>query len=275
MLNDNQVPSRFRQILDEQINLYNRRRSIEVRNEIPSTTEIPIENPLHWLRIPDVVSVFVDMINSTQLSAENHDNGTAGVYQLYTGTAVRLFAEFNAPYIDVRGDGVLALFNKTQPHRALAAAVTFKTFTEEELAPRVREKTGIVIGSHIGIDQQTVLVKKIGFKRYEQRSDRQNEVWAGRPVNMSAKLASLSKDKELLVSERYFKNFTDEHVLKSCGCLPPGSYGYPYGIKKDLWKPIDLGYDSRFDFSTAYKLESKWCCYHGEAFCEAILALDL
>ncbi len=268
MLSANQVPTRFSQILNDQIGLYQKRRFIQVVNKIPSTKEIPIENPLHWLRIPNVVSVFVDMINSTQLSAENHDNGTAGVYHLYTGTAVRLFAEFGAPYIDVRGDGVLALFNETQSHRALAAAVTFKTFTQVEIAPRVKEKTEIEIGSHIGIDQQTVLVRKIGLKRHDQRSDRQNEVWAGRPVNMSAKLASLSKAGELLVSERYFKRFKDERVLKPCECS--------YGTKINMWEPIDLQHDTRFDFSTAYKLKSQWgwCREHGKDYCEGILALD-
>lgn len=264
MLNDDHIPTRFRQILEEQIDLYQRRRSIQNYKEIPPTKRIPIEKPLHWLRIPKVVSVFVDMINSTQLSAGNNDNETAGVYQLYTGAAVRLFDEFEAPYIDVRGDGVLALFNKTQPHRALAAAVTFKTFTEVEITPRVKRKTGIGIGSHIGIDQQTVLVSKIGLKRHDQRSDRQNEVWAGRPVNMSAKLASLSKAGELLVSDRYLKNFKDERVLRSCGC--DGKY--------DLWKPVDLEGDERFDFSKAYKLKQAWCYKHGEEYCEYILTLD-
>ena len=266
MLSQSQIPTRFRPIFEEQIALYDKKRSIQVRNEIPPTTEIPIENPLHWLRIPKVVSVFVDMINSTQLSAENNDYKTAAVYQLFTGTAVRLFAEFDAPYIDVRGDGVLALFGKGQAHCALAAAVTFKTFTEEELKPRVKRKTEIEIGSHIGIDQQTVLVKKIGLKRRNQRSDRQNEVWAGRPVNMSAKLASLCKDAELLVSDRYFQNFKDEHILRSCGC--------PEGPRVDLWELVDVEADARFDFPAAYKLRSKWCSTHGAEYCNSILTLD-
>ena len=264
MLHDDCIPTRFRQILDDQIALYQKGRSIQDFNEIPPTKKIPIENPRHWLRISKVVSVFVDMINSTQLSAGNNDKETAGVYRLYTGTAVRLFDEFEAPYIDVRGDGVLALFNKTQPHRALAAAVTFKTFTEAEITPRVKEKTDIEIGSHIGIDQQTVLVSKIGLKRHDQRSDRQNEVWAGRPVNMSAKLASLSKAGELLISERYFKNFKDERVLKTCEC----------DGKSDLWDPVNLEADKRFDFSKAYKLKKLWCQKHGKEYCEYILALD-
>ena len=55
---------------------------------------------------------FVDMKGSTQLSATNHEKSTAGAYQLFTGTAVRLFDAFDAPYINVRGDGVFALFDQ-------------------------------------------------------------------------------------------------------------------------------------------------------------------
>jgi class 3 adenylate cyclase len=265
-MKDTQVPPRYRDVLDEQSSLYDKKRSIQVVNNIPSTPDIPIENPLHWLRIPDIVCVFVDMANSTKLSAEHHDNGTAGVYQFHTGTAVRLFARFDAPYIDVRGDGVLALFNSSQPHRALAAAVTFKTFSEEEIVPRVRKKTGVDIGTHIGIDQTTVLVRKIGYKRHSGRTDRQNEVWAGRPANIAAKLASLSKPGELLASDRFFRNFRDAHVLLSCGC--------PDGDKVSLWTGVDVQADARFDFGAAYALKTRWCEKHGSEFCDIILGLD-
>jgi class 3 adenylate cyclase len=156
-----QLPKRFRDIIDEQVKIHQKGRSITAVNSIPDTSKIPIEKPRHWLKIPDVICVFVDMMNSTGLSASLHDNSTAGAYQLYTGTAVKLFSEFNAPYIDVRGDGVLALFNKDQPYTALAAAVTFKTFANVIFVQTIREKTPVEIGSHIGIDQKTVLVRKI------------------------------------------------------------------------------------------------------------------
>lgn len=266
MITENQMPKRYRDVISEQIDIYNRGRSITVYNSIPDTADIPIENPKHWLRIPDVICVFVDMAKSTQLSAEKNDGSTAGVYQLFTGTAVRLFHEFDAPYIDVRGDGVFALFDSCQPHTALAAAVTFKTFAEEEFAPMIREQTKVPVGCHIGIDQKTLLVRKIGLKRKNGRTDRQNEVWAGRPVNMSAKLASKTDHGELLASDRFFNQFTSELVLKSCGC--------PNGEKVDLWESVDLSGDTRFDFATAYRLRSRWCPKHGREYCEAILKLD-
>jgi len=111
-----------------------------------------------------------------------------------------------------------------------------------------------------------VLVRKLGFKRYRGRTDRQNEVWAGKPVNMAAKLAGLSNDNELLVSDRFLKKIKHDLVRKSCGC--------PSGEKKELWTEKDLAEDNRFDFDTAYALHSNWCSIHGKKYCEDIIQLD-
>lgn len=261
-----QMPEVFRTIIDDQVGLYHSRRVVENRAAVPETSEIPIEDQLRWLKIPDVICVFVDMLGSTRLSATEHDLSTAGAYQLFTGTAVRLFHEFSSPYIDVRGDGVFALFDPSQLHTSIAAAVTFKTFAEVVFAPTVKAKTGLEVGCHIGIDQETVLVRKIGLKRKNGRTDRQNEVWAGKPVNMAAKLASLTAHGELLASSRFLGQVTSSLVLRTCGC--------PDGAKVNLWSEADLSTDSRFDFAKAFRLKSKWCERHGAEYCERILALD-
>jgi class 3 adenylate cyclase len=124
----------------------------------------------------------------------------------------------------------------------------------------------VEVGSHIGIDARTVLVRKLGLQPRNGRTDRQNEVWAGRPVNMAAKLASLSDHNQILVSDRFYKLLDSDLVLKSCGC--------PDGERKPLWEPVDLKGDSRFDFATAHLLKSNWCEKHGRQFCEDILALE-
>jgi hypothetical protein len=123
---EKQMPAEACTISHEERDLYHRSRTIESRNDIPDTTRIPIANPLHWLKIPDAACVFVDMKGSTQLSATLHDRSTAGAYRLFTGSAVWLFDEFDAPYIDVRGNGVLALFNRDQVCRAVATERVIK-----------------------------------------------------------------------------------------------------------------------------------------------------
>jgi class 3 adenylate cyclase len=265
-MTETQVPKRYLDIIDDQIAIYKKNSTVQIVNYIPDTQQIPIEDENHWLKIPDVICVFVDMIGSTKFSAQKHDSSTASAYQLFTGTAVRLFHEFDTPYIDVRGDGVFALFNKTQPYRAIAAAITFKTFVEKIFTPKLMNKTGLEVGCHIGIDQKTVLVRKIGLKHHSGRSDRQNEVWAGKPINIAAKLASITKIGELLVSDRYYERIKDDKVRNSCGC--------PYGEKKPLWETIDLKADDKFDFDTGYCLRSIWCEKHGAEYCENLLKLD-
>ena len=203
MLPDTQLLLQCRDIISAELEVFDKGAAVQVRNDIPETSDIPIQNSQAWLRIPDVICVFIDMKDSTKLSAATHDKETAAAYQLYTGGAVRLLDNFGPAYIDVRGDGAFALFNKGQEHRALVAAVTFKTFAREIAVKRIKELTGQQVGSHIGIDQKTVLVRKIGMKRIDGRTDRQNEVWAGKPVNMAAKLSAMSDDDQILASDRF------------------------------------------------------------------------
>lgn len=241
--------------------------SITCRKEIPYSSDIPIVNPSHWLEIPDVICIYVDMIDSTKLSADSQNRTMAKVYRLFTNTIVRIFDYYESPYIDIKGDGVFALFNSSTPYKALVAAVTVKTVVENFIEPKIKDMTGDAHGAHIGIDQKTVLVRKLGFKRYADRSDRQNEVWAGKVVNMAAKLASLSKAHQLLVSDRYFKNIQNKLVVKSCGC------GSESRQPVDLWEEIEV-LDDKFDFDKAYLLKSRWCEIHGLEFIKKILKLD-
>lgn len=265
---ENQLPKRYRDVIDEQITIFNRPRVVEKKDQIPDTTDIPIEDQSKWLKIPDVICVYVDMLGSTRLSAVTQEKQTAGAHQLFTGCAVKLFAAFEAPYIDVRGDGAFALFDSSQQYRALAAAVSFKTFGCLDFVPMIKDTFSVDVGTHIGIDRSTVLVRKLGFKRYRGRSDRQNEVWAGRPVSMAAKLASRTKDGELLASDRFRATLTDRHAVLSCGC----NSGIT-GEKRPLWTERDLSGETIFDFKKAYCLESMWCSKHGSEYCEFLLGL--
>jgi len=119
------------------------------------------------------------------------------------------------------------------------------------------------------MDKKTVLVKRLGLRKVEGKTLKQNEVWAGKPVNMASKLASVGRENELIVSDRIFNKFLNdgsEFVLKSCGC--------PKGVKKNFWLRIDLT-DEKFDFNKAYKIDtSGWCKTHGINYCEEILKLD-
>lgn len=257
-------------LIEETTSRYRNGERVETRGRVPLSDEIPLESN-RWFRVDNVVCVYVDMRNSTGLSAQKHDRVTAGIYQYFTGTAVQILNHFGASYIDVRGDGAFGLFDFDQLYHAFVAGMTFKTFVARVLADETPELAdGEPISCHIGIDTKTVLVKRVGLRRVEGQTTKQNEVWAGKPVNMAAKLAALGGSNDLVVSERVFKRFLkdgSELVLKSCGC--------PDGKKQNFWRPIDLTLDPKFDFSRAHNIvTSGWCAKHGVAFCEAILKLD-
>lgn len=131
----------------------------------------------------------------------------------------------------------------------------------------MKTKTGLDVGYHIGIDQKTLLVRKIGHKMVQGRTDRQNEVWAGKTVNMSAKLASVS-DSDVLVSERFYENLTDPRATHSCGCNGDG-------VIHPLWAKVDVRPKQLFDFDFAYSLTSNWCKTHGSEYCEGLLKCDV
>ncbi|WP_027361115.1 hypothetical protein [Halodesulfovibrio aestuarii] len=237
-------------------------------DKIPDTDKIPLDSYVKWIKVPDVICVYVDMINSTKLSAAKYGKTTARIYSYFTGTAIDLFHLFGANYIDVKGDGVFALFNSDRNYRALCAAVTFKTFCEQKFSSNVNkllEGHDFTVGTHMGIDRHTLLVKRLGLRRVNGRTDRQNEVWAGRAVNMAAKLASKSTAGELLVSDRFYSKITDSHARLSCNCNDE---------KCCLWSELDLSKEDKFDFSKAYSLKNKWCATCGESFCQELLKLD-
>lgn len=97
-----------------------------------------------------------------------------------------------------------------------------------------------------------------------QANVRLNEIWAGTPVNMAAKLASLSGNNEILISERYYNRI---HAgLAQCLCKD-------YDTDK-IWRKENCSKNKSFDFNTAFGSSIKWCKDHGATNCGQLLALD-
>jgi len=260
-------------LISEREAIFRKDISITNRNTIPSDGKYPLENN-QWFKIPDVICLFVDIRNSTGLSAVSHDKSTASIYELFTGTAIKILHSLEAEYIDIKGDGVFALFSKNKVHRALVSAISFKTFAYEKFLSLIKRKLNgeVDVGFHMGIDQKTVLVKTLGLRNTEGRDIRKNEVWAGKPINMASKLAALSKDGELLISDRFYSNLSkDDLVQKTCGCVVGGEQR---DAIVDIWEEKEISEDSNFDFDSYYISNKNWCKTHGKEWAEKILKLD-
>ena len=271
---ENQMPEKFIDIIEEELKNFRKNMSITRKNNIPDTTDIPIENSRYWLEIPDVICVYIDMKNSTKLSTNLISRKFASIAQLFTDTAVKIFHEIKSPYIDIKGDGIFALFNNSQPHLALVGAVLFKTFVKEEMLPRINEDSNICTGVRIGIDTGTVLVRKIGLKFHSGRTDRQNELWAGKPVNISAKLLSLCEEDQIIASDRYYNLLEDKKAIISCGCQIDSNRKCTKDEIVNLWEKCSIEKDNKFDFNSYYIMKSIWCPQHGNEYCSHLLKID-
>lgn len=262
------IPS-ISDIIDNALNEFNAfDKSAPTSNTIPSSDKISKEGS--WTRINKAICVYIDMKGSTQLSIDTETYFTAKAYQLFSDTAVRILDSFNAQHIDVKGDGVFGMFNQSDTYKAFASAMSFKTFFTKYFIDLIKIRLQHDIGLHIGIDQANVLVKNVGMRKTPTRDDRQNVVWAGEPVNIASKLASLTNENEVLVSKRYFDNLKNPLVLQSCGCNDNGQ-------KKPLWKERDLSNNDKnikFPFDKGYYWPTNWCETHGKDYCTRIIQLD-
>lgn len=80
MISKDQLPDNIKEIIRKQVDKFNIRVFTEEVNEIPNVADIPGEGSAKWLKIKDVICVFVDMKNSTKLSASHHAGTTGRAY---------------------------------------------------------------------------------------------------------------------------------------------------------------------------------------------------
>ena len=259
--------------MDEQDNLGI---NVEQRADVPDTGPT---NSGVWYQIPQVTTVFADLKRSTALSAESSPRVAAVAYTYFIRAMAVILDRFEAKYVDIHGDGIFGLFSgKASIFHAAACAITMRTQVEREVAVRFKKDSSTTweLEAGVGIDQGTLLVRRLGLRG----RSKQNEVWAGKPVNMAAKLSSLAGPNEVAVPDRMFSKYEAASKLRqraliwSCGCnggAEDGGLDVPIGETPNLWDhklvPADLG----LDFENLYRLSSPWCKTHGSEFCEVIV----
>ena len=249
--------------------------------QITRQNDVPDTGPTNrgvWYQIREVTAVFADLKRSTELSAENSPRVAARAYTYFIRAMAVILDRFEAKYVDIQGDGIFGLFSgKDSRFLAAACAITLRTEVEREVAVRFEKDTSTDwnLTAGIGVDHGTLLVRRLGL-----RGTKQNEVWAGKPVNMSAKLSSLAGSNQVVVSDRVFRQYERASKLRSrallwtCGCngdAVGSGLDTPAGQTTYLWEEESVCEGLGLDFQTFHRLGSKWCQIHGSEFCEAIV----
>ena len=250
--------------------------------QITRVNEVPETGPTNrgvWNQIRNVTAIFADLKESTALNADNSPKDAAFAYTYFIRAMAVILERFGADYVDIQGDGIFGLFGgEGSSYHAAACAITMKTEVDRTVSVQFEKDTNVdwTLRAGIGVDIGTLLVRRLGL-----RGTKQNEVWAGKPVNMASKLSSQADSNQLMVSDRVFAQYEEYAELRrrallwSCGCskgTEGSGFDSPIGSTSYLWAqehaPDDLG----LDFGMLYKLESSWCKIHGPEFCEAIIS---
>lgn len=212
----------------------------------------------------DASAVVADLVGSTNLGAGGQwERSTAAIYDAAVRPMAEIFADFGADFIDIQGDGGFGLFTgELATERAVCAAVTVRTFSEDQLLPALNRKwpdNAPQTGFKLGVARSKVLAKRVGIPR----TTHQEPVWAGRAVNHAAKCAQEAGLHRVLVTETVAKTIQgNDYLLFSCGCSASGT------PSSELWKP---SYINKLE-AEGLILKTGWCKTHGARFAQAILA---
>ena len=258
--------------LDSEANL-----GVQIRRE-DDVPEVGPTNGGLWYQVPGVTAVFADLKGSTDLNANDRRRAAAYAYTYFISAMAVIMNRFSAGYVDIQGDGIFGLFSgPSSQFRAAACAITMKTQVQRDIAERFRKsaRSDWVMSAGVGMDRGTLLVRRLGL-----RGTKVNEVWAGKPVSMAAKLSSVADPNQVVVSDRVFSLYQNGSKLRqrallcSCGCgngvRSPG-LDVPIGCTSYLWEKEPTTAGLGLDFSRIHRLNTLWCQTHGPEFCEAIV----
>jgi len=226
------------------------------------------------------VCVFIDLNKSSEISKIKQRKTVAKIYDYFTQNIVDVFSipEMKADYFDIKGDGVFGIYEGDKAvFRALAVAITFKTFFEKYIKNKFKEDE-LILNCKIAINEDKILVKKIG------KRGNYNEVWAGTLVNNTFKLASLNtkiydQDDELqknfkndlvIVSESIYKKLEERrnYTILSCGHDTSGNWT---GKRYNLWNKFTDPSDESQYSDPVYYLSAIWCDECGDKYLNEIL----
>lgn len=226
-----------------------------------------------WIEIEDAIVVFSDLKNSTKISIDKRKRTMTKILEYLNYPFIAIHNEFGADFIDIQGDGGLAIYHKDNAIKALLASITIKTYYEKYLYNKLKKDYKIDFITTTGIAQGSLLVKKIG-----QRDAGKFHVWAGDTINKSALISKELKSKmdKNSIKQALYIGITEEiyslfksnslktYLLMSCSCDNEDSKS------QELWKKENL---PKYNGKKYYYMKNVWCNKHGQEYLDKVLEI--
>ncbi len=219
-----------------------------------------------WQEVDNVVCVFSDLMNSTQISLDKQKKTVAKILENLIVPLQDIHRAFGCEFIDIKGDGGIFLYSGEGAEvRSFLASVTANTFFMQE-ANNLESNYDIKFRVYSGIHKGNILLKRVGARKDNF------PVWAGDTVNIAAlitkELKKNIKQEDFYIGvtkEIYTKFDTNElrkYLILSCGCNSES--------KTLLWyhRTFTGGKGRRY-----YYMHTNWCPSHGQSYLNSVLEI--
>ena len=240
--------------------------NVEPKNDILEAVEEAKIYVNTWNKVKDAVVVFSDLKNSTRISFDNTEKTMSKLLEMLNKPFIDIHTKFGAEFIDMKGDGGIAIYSPDNYLNSILAAITVNSYYKKYVVEEVRLKYKFLFIVETGIATGDLLVKRVGIKK----NDNNFFVWSGETVNKAALISKKLKEKttsEIFsysnvgitreLFEKLFKSENQRHLIRPC-CNNFKSW-----------------YTSEYKSKAKYHYNSSpWCPTHGQQVLEKLLVLN-
>lgn len=247
----------------EEITTKQKTESLDTVSEALDKAKLEVNN---WMEIENVIVVFSDLKNSTGISFDKQDKTMTKLLEYLNKPFVKIHKSYEAEFIEIKGDGGIAIYSKENAVKALLASISIKTYYYNYINKKVKTLYGVDFEVTTGISKGNLKLKLIGERGLNF------PVWAGETINLSALISKELKRKPTpnnyigITNDIYDEiktNKLEEYLYYSCGC---GSNGH----KAHLWKIETIPNKNGKKY---YYMNNNWCNMHGQEYLDKILAI--
>lgn len=220
-----------------------------------------------WNKVKDAVVVFSDLKNSTKISFDNTEKTMSKLLEMLNKPFIDIHTKFGAEFIDMKGDGGIAIYSPDNYLNSILAAITVNSYYKKYVVDDVRLKYKFLFIVETGIATGDLLVKRVGIKK----NNNNFFVWSGETVNKAALISKKLKEEPISekfshsnvgitreLFEKLFRSENQRHLIRPC-CS-----------KFKNWHPSDY-YKSKVKY---HYNSSPWCPNHGQELLEKLLVLN-
>lgn len=243
-----------------------RKINVEPKDDIKEAVKEAELNENTWNKVKDAVVVFSDLKNSTKISFDNTEKTMSKLLEMLNKPFIDIHTKFGAEFIDMKGDGGIAIYSPDNYFNSILAAITVNSYYKKYVVEEVKLKYKFLFVVETGIATGDLLVKRVGIKK----NNNNFYVWSGETVNKAALISKKLKEKETSdifsrsnvgitreLFEKIFKSENQRFLIRPC-C-----------------KNYKSWYVSEYKINAKYHYNSSpWCPIHGQQLLNKLLDLN-